>query len=68
MILPGHMTQLDIFNKSLKNIADYLQLNHGKDVSKAVCNMKPANIVLSDIPQPNPDPNKSRGNSSPSPK
>jgi hypothetical protein len=25
------------FNKSLKNIADYLQLNHGNDVSEAEC-------------------------------
>jgi hypothetical protein len=47
-----------IFNKSLKTLANYLQLNHGKDVSEAVCNMMPANIILPDIPQPKPDPNK----------
>jgi hypothetical protein len=47
-----------IFNKSLKNIADYLQLNHGNNVSKAIHNMTPANIILPDIPQPKPHPNK----------
>jgi hypothetical protein len=46
------------FNKSLKNIADYLQLNCGIDVSKAICNMTPAYIFFPDIPQPKPDPNK----------
>ncbi len=46
------------FNKSLKNIANYLQLNHGNNVSKAVCNTTPANIILPDIPQPKPDPTK----------
>jgi hypothetical protein len=54
-----------IFKKSLKNIADYLQLNHGNDVSKAVRNMTPANIILPDIPNPSPTP-ISRGTSSPS--
>ncbi len=33
-----------IFNKSLKNIANYLQLQHANNVSKAVCNMTPAMI------------------------
>ncbi len=47
-----------IFNKSLKNIADYLQVNHGNNVSKAICNMMPANISPPDIPQPKPNPNK----------
>jgi hypothetical protein len=47
-----------IFNKSLNNIANYLQLNHGNDVSKAVHNMKLANIILPDIPQHKPDPTK----------
>ena len=46
------------FNKSLKNIANYLQLNHGNDVSEAVCNMTLANIILPDIPQPKPNPTK----------
>ncbi len=46
------------FNKSLKNIASYLQLNHGNDISKAVCNMTLANINLPDIPQPKLDPTK----------
>jgi hypothetical protein len=47
-----------IFNKSLKNIADYLQLNHRNNVSEAIRNMTPANIILPDIPQPKPDPTK----------
>jgi hypothetical protein len=47
-----------IFNKSLKNIANYLQLNHCNVISEAVCNMTPANIILPDIPQPKPDPTK----------
>ena len=34
------------FNKSLKNIADYLQLNHGNDVSEAVRNLTPVNIAI----------------------
>ena len=38
------------FNKSLKNIADYLQLNHGNDVSEAVRNLNPVNIAIP--PQP----------------
>jgi hypothetical protein len=46
------------FTKSLKNIANYLQLNHGNNLSEAVCNMTPANIMLPDIPQPKPDPTK----------
>jgi hypothetical protein len=44
------------FNKSLNNIADYLQLNHGNNISEAICNMTPANIILPDNPQPKPDP------------
>jgi hypothetical protein len=34
------------FNKSLKNIADYLQLNHGNDVSEAVHNLTPVDIPI----------------------
>jgi len=34
------------FNKSLKNIAAYLQLNHGNDVSEAVRNLTPVNIAI----------------------
>ena len=34
-----------LFNKSLKNIADYLQLMLWNDVSKAVHNMVPIKIV-----------------------
>jgi hypothetical protein len=55
------------FNKSLKIIADYLQLNHGNNVSKAVRNMTPANSILPDIPQPKPNPTK-LGELPPSPK
>jgi hypothetical protein len=48
-----------IFNKSLKNITDYLQLNHGNNVSEAIRKMMLANIVLPEIPQPSkPNPNK----------
>jgi hypothetical protein len=32
------------FNKSLKNIANYLHLNHGNNVSKAVQNLTPVTI------------------------
>ena len=35
-----------LFNKSLRNIADYLQLTLGNDVSKAVRNMAPITIVI----------------------
>jgi hypothetical protein len=45
------------FNKSLKNIADYLQLTLGNDVSEAVRNMAPVTIVVPPPPQGKPDPN-----------
>ncbi len=45
------------FNKSFKNIADYLQLTLGNDVSKAVQNMAPIKIVVPAPPQGLPDPN-----------
>ncbi len=35
-----------MFNKSLKNVANYLQSNHGNDVSEAVCNMSPMVITI----------------------
>jgi hypothetical protein len=47
-----------IFNKSLKNIANYIQFNHGNSISEAVGNITPANITLLDIFQPKPNPNK----------
>jgi hypothetical protein len=37
-------------NKSLKNIADYLQLNHGNDISKAVQNLTPLTITVPPTP------------------
>jgi hypothetical protein len=39
-----------MFNKSLKNVANYLQLNHGNDVSEAVCNMLPVVITIPNQP------------------
>ena len=45
------------FNKSLKNIADYLQLNHGNDVSEAVRNLTPVNITVPPQPTGEIDPN-----------
>jgi hypothetical protein len=44
------------FNKSLKNIANYLQLNHGNDVFEAVQNLTPVTITVPPIPTPKPDP------------
>ncbi len=49
------------FNKSLKNIADYLQLNHGNDVSEAVRNMTTINIAIPPIPVGELDPNDITG-------
>ena len=34
------------FNKSLKNVADYLQSNHGSNVSESVRNLTPVNIAI----------------------
>ena len=44
------------FNKSLKNIANYLHLNHGNDVSKAVRNLTPVNIAIPPKPKGAVDP------------
>jgi hypothetical protein len=44
------------FNKSLKNIADYLQLSHGNDVSVAVRNLTPVTIIVPPTPISKPDP------------
>jgi hypothetical protein len=41
------------FNKSLKNIADYLQLNHGNNVSEAVRNLAPVTIIIPPAPMGN---------------
>jgi hypothetical protein len=41
------------FNKSLQNIADYLQLNHGNNVSKAVRNLTPVTIIVPPAPTGN---------------
>jgi hypothetical protein len=49
------------FNKSLKNIADYLQLNNGNDVSKAVRNMSPVIIAIPPMPVSKPDPKNTSG-------
>jgi hypothetical protein len=49
------------FNKSLKNIADYLQLNHGNDVSEAVCNMTTVHIAIPLMPVGKIDPNDASG-------
>jgi hypothetical protein len=39
-----------MFNKSLKNVAEYLQFNHGNDVSEVVCNMLPGVITILNQP------------------
>jgi hypothetical protein len=44
------------FNKLLKNMADYLQLQHGSNVSEAVRNMTPTMITILATPTPQPDP------------
>ena len=43
------------FNKSLKNVANYLQLNHGNDVSKAVRNLTLVTITIPPKPVSQPD-------------
>ena len=48
-----------LFNKSLKNIANYLQLQHGNDVLEAVRNMAPVTIIIPCKPTGRPDPNDS---------
>jgi hypothetical protein len=49
------------FNKSLKNIPDYLQLNHGNDVSEAVRNMSPVIIAIPPVPVGKSDPKDTSG-------
>ena len=44
------------FNKSLKNIADYLQLELGNNVSEAMRNMTDTTISIPAAPTPKPDP------------
>ena len=44
------------FKKSLKNIANYLQLELGNDVSEAVRNMTDTMITIPAAPTPRPDP------------
>jgi hypothetical protein len=39
-----------MFNKSQKNVANYLQLNHVNDVSEADCNMLPMVITIPNQP------------------
>jgi hypothetical protein len=48
-----------LFNKSLTHIEDYLleKLDHGRDVSDAVCNMTPVTITIPKPPKGLPDPN-----------
>jgi hypothetical protein len=45
------------FNRSLKNIANYLQLQLGNDVSEAIRNMTPVPITIPPEPSGQPDPN-----------
>ena len=45
------------FNKLLKNISNYLQLNHGNNVSEAVCNLTPVDIPIPRQPVVAIDPN-----------
>ena len=49
------------FNKSLKNIADYLQLNYWNDVSEAVRNMTTVNIPIPATPLGELDPSDTTG-------
>ena len=44
------------FDKSLKNIANHLQLELSNDVSEAVCNMTDTKITIPAAPTPKPDP------------
>ncbi len=44
-----------IFHCSLKNIADYLQLSHGSDISEVIRNMTPVTITLPPVPSPTPE-------------
>jgi hypothetical protein len=43
------------FNCSLKNIANYLQLQLGNDVSEAIRNMMPVPITITPAPTGQPD-------------
>ena len=45
------------FNRSLKNIADYLQLQLRNDVFEAICNMMPMPSTIPPAPTGRPDPN-----------
>jgi hypothetical protein len=44
------------FNKSLKNITNYLQLNHGNDIFEAVRNLTLVTIMVTLTPTGKPDP------------
>jgi hypothetical protein len=48
-----------LFNKSLKNIADYFQLQLGNDVLEAIRNMAPVTIIIPPKSTGSPDPNDS---------
>jgi hypothetical protein len=45
-----------MFNKSQKNVANYLQLNHGNDISEVVCIMLPVVITIPNQPTDKTDP------------
>ena len=50
-----------MFHRSLKQIADYIQLNYGNEVSEAIRTMTPVIIDIPDVPQDRPnstDPSK----------
>ena len=48
------------FNKSLKNITDYLQLKLDNNILEAVCNMTNTIIDIPATPTPKPDPKDSK--------
>ncbi len=45
-----------MFHRSLKQIADYIQLNYGNQVSEAIQTMTPVIIDIPDVPQDKQDP------------
>ena len=45
-----------MFHRSLKQIADYIQLNYGNEVSEAIRTMTPVIIDIPPVPQDQPDP------------
>ena len=45
-----------MFHCSVKQIANYIQLNYGNEISEAICTMTPMVIDISEIPKDKQDP------------